>query len=75
MRRRPAPSWAPRAAGSGAPSSGPPDVTISAATLLRSNEKRKGNPRAERPEVEPPTFLKKVETLSNGHSEQKALTR
>jgi len=36
---------------------------------------RRENPRAELPEVEPPTFLKKVETLANGHSEKKALTR
>ena len=36
---------------------------------------RSENPRAELPEVEPPTFLKKVGTLANGHSEKKALTR
>ena len=36
---------------------------------------RRENPRAELPEVESPTFLKKVETLANGHSEKKALTR
>jgi hypothetical protein len=34
---------------------------------------RRENPRAELPEVEPPAFLKKVETLVNGHGERKAL--
>ena len=36
---------------------------------------RRENPRAELPEVEPSTFLKKVETLANGHGEKKALMR
>jgi chromosome segregation ATPase len=36
---------------------------------------RRENPRAELPEVELPTFLKKVETLVNGHGEREALTR
>ena len=36
---------------------------------------RRENPRAELPEVEPPIFLKKVETLANWHGEKKTLTR
>ena len=34
-----------------------------------------GKPRAELPEVELPTFLKKVEALANGHGEKEALTQ
>ena len=36
---------------------------------------RRENPRAELPEVEMPTFLKKVETLVNGHGDKEALTQ
>ena len=36
---------------------------------------RRENPRAELPEVEPPAFLKKVETLANGHGEKEALAQ
>jgi len=36
---------------------------------------RRENPRAELPEVEPPTFLKKVEAFVNGPGEKKAVAR
>lgn len=36
---------------------------------------RRENPRAELPEVKTPTFLKKVETLVNGHGGKEALTQ
>ena len=37
--------------------------------------KRRENPRAELPDIKVPTFLKKVETLVNGHGEKEALTQ
>ena len=36
---------------------------------------RRENPRAELPDIKVPTFLKKAETLVNGHGEKKALTQ
>ena len=36
---------------------------------------RRENPRAELPDIKVPTFLKKVETLVNGHGEKEALTQ
>ena len=36
---------------------------------------RRENPRAELPDIKVPTFLKKVETLVNGHGDKEALTQ
>ena len=36
---------------------------------------RRENPRAELPDIKVPTFLKKAETLVNGHGEKEALTQ
>ena len=36
---------------------------------------RRENPRAELPDIKVPNFLKKVETLVNGHGEKEALTQ
>ena len=37
--------------------------------------KRRENPRAELPDIKVPNFLKKVETLVNGHGDKEALTQ